>query len=149
MVAVVVVVVEVEVVVVDVLDVVGVVVDVLDVVGVVVVVEDVVVGVDVVVVVCWRQSFAASWAIVTAPSLRLLRKVGLTVAGRLWTSWLSAALALIAAPQSPDWTAASISLPWLLSAIDWSEVSRPAPPPQAATHETAKPSPPARMARGA
>jgi hypothetical protein len=79
----------------------------------------------------------------------LVRKVGLTVAGRFWMSWLSAALALIAAPQLPDWTAESISLPWLLSAIDWSAVSRPAPPPQAATQETAKPSPPARMARGA
>jgi len=57
-----------------------------------VVVEDVgevmVVGVDVggglkvVVAACWRQSFAASCAIVEAPWLRLLRSVGLTVTGR-------------------------------------------------------------------
>ena len=70
--------------------VVGVVLVVVVVVGVVVavvvvgVVVEVVVGGDVVVVAwCWRQSFAASCAIVTAPWLRLLRSVGLTVTGRL------------------------------------------------------------------
>jgi hypothetical protein len=129
--------------------VVGVVAEVEDVDGVEVVEDEVVVWVDVVVDVCWRHSSAASLAIVDAPWLRLLFSVGLTVAGRFWTSLLRAALALIAAPQLPDSTAAVISLPWPLSAIDWSPESRPAPPPQAATHETAKPSPPARMARGA
>jgi hypothetical protein len=37
--------------------------------------------------------------------------VGLTVIGSFWTSMLSAALALTAAPQSPDCTAELISLP--------------------------------------
>jgi hypothetical protein len=72
--------VEVEVVVVGVLDVVGVVVGMLDVVGVVV--ENVVVGVNVVVGSFWRQSLAASCAIVWAPWLKLVRSVGLIVAGR-------------------------------------------------------------------
>jgi hypothetical protein len=111
--------------------------------------EDEVVGVDTVVELCWRQSLAASCAIVAAPWVRFSRSVGLTVIGSVATSALSAALALTAAPQSPACTAELISLPWPLSAIDWSPESRPAPPPQAATHETAKPSPPARMARGA
>jgi hypothetical protein len=131
--------------------VVGVVVDVL-VVGVVVLVlveDDAVVGSDGVLAACWRQSRWASFAIVVAPWLRLLRKVGLIVTGRFWTSWFRDTLALIAAPQLPDCTAALTSLPWPLSESDWSPESRPAPPPQAATHETAKPSPPARMARGA
>jgi hypothetical protein len=133
--------------------VVGVVVDVV-VVGVVVVVvlleNDVVVGIDcVVVATCRRQSVCASFAIVTAPWSRFLRNVGLIEIGRFWTSRFSAALALTAAPQLPDCTAALISLPWPLSDRDWSAESRPAPPPQAATHEAAKPSPPARMARGA
>ncbi len=140
--------------------VVGVVVDVV-VVGVVVVVvvvvvlllllgDDVVVGIDcVVVATCRRQSVCASFAIVTAPWSRFLRNVGLIEIGRFWTSRFSAALALTAAPQLPDCTAALISLPWPLSDRDWSAESRPAPPPQAATHEAAKPSPPARMARGA
>ena len=140
-------VVDVDVVVEEVDDVVGVVVE--DVEGVVLD-EDVVVGIDVVVVTCWWQSFAASCAIVAAPSLRLLRSSGLTVTGRLWTSLASALLALIAAPQLPDWTAALISFPCPLKWIAWPPESRPAPPlPQAATHDTAKPSPPARMARGA
>jgi hypothetical protein len=64
-------------------------------------------------------------------------------------SLLSALPALMAAPQLPDWTAEAISLPWPLRVTDWLPESRPALPPQAATHETAKPSPPARMARGA
>jgi hypothetical protein len=77
-----------EVVVVDV----EVVLDVLVVVGVLVEVVVVVVGVLVAVVVvggvvvvawCWRQSLAASRAIVAAPWVRLLRSVGLTVTGRL------------------------------------------------------------------
>jgi len=41
----------------------------------------------------------------------LARSVGLIVTGRFWTSRLRAAPALIAAPQSPDWTAEVISLP--------------------------------------
>ena len=112
-------------------------------------VDGVVDGVDCVLAVCCRHSRRASFAIVVAPWLRLLRRVGLIVTGRFWTSWFRAALALTAAPQLPDCTAALISLPWPLSESDWSPESRPAPPPQAATHETAKPSPPARMARGA
>jgi hypothetical protein len=93
--------------------VVGVVVDVVvdGVVVLVLVEDDVVVGSDGVLAVCWRQSRWASCAIVTAPWLRLLRNVGLIVIGRFWTSWLSAALALLAVPQLPDWTAALISLP--------------------------------------
>jgi hypothetical protein len=113
-----------------------------------VVVGGVVVVVAVAVVSCWRHSVAASCAIVTAPWFKLSRRVRLTVMGRLCTSRRRAALALTAAPQSPDCTAELIWSPCPLSAIDWSEESRPAPPPQAATHDTAKPSPPARMARG-
>ena len=100
--------------------VVGVVVEVV-VVGVVVLVVvgvDVVVGTDGVLGACRRQSCWASCAIVAAPWLRLLRKVGLTVTGRFWTSWLKAALALLAVPQFPDCTAALISLPCPLSDSD-------------------------------
>ena len=88
-----------DVVVVGVLVIVGVVVDVV-VDGVLVV--DVVVEVEVVVASCWRHSVAASSAIVEAPWPKLRRSVGLTVTGRCRTSLLRAALALIAAPQSPD-----------------------------------------------
>jgi hypothetical protein len=100
--------------------VVGVVVEVVvDGVDVLVLVEDeVVVGSDGVLAACWRQSRWASFAIVTAPWLRLLRSVGLIVTGRFWTSWFRETLALIAAPQLPDCTAALISLPWPLSDSD-------------------------------
>jgi hypothetical protein len=108
-----------------------------------------VVGVEAVDTACWRQSLPASWAIVPAPWLRLLRRVGLTVTGRVWTSRLRAALAFRAAAQFPESTAEEIWSACPLRAIDWLPASRPDPPPQAATNETAKPSPPARMARGA
>jgi hypothetical protein len=48
---------------------------------------------------------------VTAPWVRFARSVGLTVIGSFCTSAFSAALALTAAPQSPDCTAELISLP--------------------------------------
>jgi hypothetical protein len=69
---------------------------------------DEVVGVDVVAALCCRQSLAASRAIVVAPWTRLRRNVGLTVIGRPCTSRLREALALMAAPQLPDWTAEEI-----------------------------------------
>ena len=75
-----------------------------DVEGVVVVLEEVV-GVEAVEGVCSRQSLPASWAIVLAPWFRLVRSVGLTVTGRVWTSWFSARLALSAAAQLPEFTA--------------------------------------------
>jgi hypothetical protein len=112
------------------------------------VVEEVV-GVEPVDAVCGWQSLWASWAIVLAPWLRLLRRVELTVAGRVWTSPERTALALTAAPQLPDWTADETASAWLLKALDWSPESRPEPPPQATTNDAANPSPPARMARGA
>ena len=52
-------------------------------------------------VVWWRQSFWASWAIVLAPWLRLLRSVGLIVTGSVWTSLPRIRLAFTAAPQLP------------------------------------------------
>jgi hypothetical protein len=73
----------------------------------------------------------------------------LTVTGSVWTSPLRTELALSAAPQLPECTADEIRSAWVLSAFDWSPESRPEPPPQATTKEAAKPSPPARMARGA
>jgi hypothetical protein len=111
--------------------------------------EDELVGVDAVEDVCCRQFLRASRAIVLAPWVRFLRSVGLMVTGRVWTSRFSATLALTAAPQFPDPTAELIWSAWPLSAIDCSPESRPEPPPQATRNETAKPSPPARMARGA
>ncbi|MFZ0977085.1 MAG: hypothetical protein WAN22_33020 [Solirubrobacteraceae bacterium] len=104
----VVVVVDVVVGVVELVEVVGVVVDDVD---DEVLLEDAVVGVEMVVDACWRHSFAASWEMVTAPWVRFARSVGLTVIGSFWTSVFSAALALTAAPQSPDCTAELISLP--------------------------------------
>ncbi len=59
-------------------------------------------------VVWWRQSFWASSAIVLAPWLRLLRSVGLTVTGSVWTSLARIRLAFTAAPQLPFWTAEAI-----------------------------------------
>ena len=79
-----------------------------EVLDVVVVVVEVLVGVEAVDVVCWRQSLAASWAIVPAPWLRFRRSVGLIVTGRVWTSLFRTALALRAAPQLPAWTAVLI-----------------------------------------
>ena len=79
---------------------------------------DVDVGVEAVEGVCWRQSSPASWAIVLAPWLRSLRRVGLTVTGRVWTSWFSARLALRAAAQFPESTAEEIWSACPLSVID-------------------------------
>jgi hypothetical protein len=84
----------------------------------VVVVLDEVVGVDGVDVVWWWQSLAASRAIVLAPWARFTRSVGLTVTGRLCTCRFKDALALMAAPQLPDWTAEEIWSACPLSAID-------------------------------
>jgi hypothetical protein len=61
-------------------------------------------------VVCWWQSCWASWAIVLAAWLRLLRSVELTVTGRVWTSPERIWLALSAAPQFPDCTAEETAL---------------------------------------
>jgi hypothetical protein len=84
---------------------------------VLVLVEVVVVGGDVDVV-CWWQSRWASWAIVPAAWLRLLRSVELTVTGSVWTSPERIALALTAAPQLPAWTAEDTASAWLLNALD-------------------------------
>jgi hypothetical protein len=84
----------------------------------VVVVLEVVVGADAVDAVCWWQSRWASWAIVPAAWLRLLRKVELIVTGRVCTSPDRTELALTAAPQLPDWTAEATASAWPLRAPD-------------------------------
>ncbi len=71
------------------------------VVGVVVDVDDVVVGVEVLVVVAFWQSCAASWPTVDPPWRRLARSVRLTVAGRFSTALLNAREADDAPPQFP------------------------------------------------
>ncbi len=113
----------VEVVVVELVVVVGVVVEVVVVVvgvelEVVLVVEEVVVGVEAVVAECWWQSCWASWEIVLAAWVRLLRSVELIVTGRVCTSPERTALAFTAAPQLPDCTAEETWSAWLLSALD-------------------------------
>ncbi len=112
-----------DVVVVEVVVVVGVVVDVEVLVEVeveesVLLVLEAVLGVEGVEAVCWWQSRWASWAIVPAAWLRLLRRVELTVTGRVSTSPERIALALTAAPQFPDCTAEETASAWLLRAFD-------------------------------
>lgn len=85
---------------------------------VLVLVEDEVLDVEDVVVRCWWQSCCASWEIVLAACVRLLRSVELIVTGRVWTSPLRTPLAFTAAPQLPDCTAEETWSAWLLSAID-------------------------------
>ncbi|HUA50449.1 MAG TPA: hypothetical protein VMA77_34780 [Solirubrobacteraceae bacterium] len=84
----------------------------------VVLVLDAVVAVDAVVAACCWQSLWASWAIVPAAWVRLLRRVELIVTGSVWTSLFRTELALTAAPQLPDWTAEDTASAWLLSAAD-------------------------------
>jgi hypothetical protein len=79
----------------------------------------------------------------------LLWSVELIELGRLSTSAASEDAAREAAAQLPDWTAFEMVSTAALRLFAWSVESRPAPPPQAARIETAKPSPPARSARGA
>jgi hypothetical protein len=95
-----------------------VVVDVLVEVDVVVVGVEVLVGVEAVDAMCWWQSLTANRAIVLAPWFRLLRRVGLTVMGRVRTSWFSERLALRAAAQLPELTADAIWSACPLSPID-------------------------------
>jgi hypothetical protein len=100
-----------------------------------------------VLVVWWQSFWASSWT-VEAPWMRLLRRVALTDAGRLPTVPASAAAAVEAPLQLPAPTAEEIRSSCPESVLDWSDESRPEPPPHAATtSETANPSPPARMAR--
>jgi hypothetical protein len=87
-------------------------------VDVLVLVLEVVVGVDAVEAMCLRQSLPASSAIVLAPWLRLPRRVGLTVTGRVRTRSFNARLALTAAAQFPESTAEEIWSAWPFSAID-------------------------------
>jgi hypothetical protein len=87
-------------------------------VDVVVLVLGVLVGVDAVEAMCCRHSLNASRAIVLAPWLRLPRRVGLIVTGRVRTSWFRARLALRAAAQLPESTAEEIWSACPFSAID-------------------------------
>jgi hypothetical protein len=123
------------------------------VVGVLVLVVDelvlvVVLEVGVVVVVVCRQSLAASTPTVDAPWVRFRRRFLFTVPGRLLTELLNRCEALDAAPQSPALAADPTWSSWFDSEFAWSAESRPAPPPQAASSETAKPVPHATSARG-
>jgi hypothetical protein len=72
---------------------------------------------DVLVLRC-RQSCWASWEMVEAAWLRLLRNVELIVTGSVCTWLLRTALALTAAPQLVDCTAETTWSAWLLSAFD-------------------------------
>jgi hypothetical protein len=113
------------------------------------VVELVVVEVVVDVTACWWHSETAWSASLETPSFRLVVSERLTVGGRFAASFRSDAAAFSAAAQLPDWTAVDTEsrAAWRLFA--WSPESRPAPPPQATRDEAARPSPPARSARGA
>ena len=104
--------------------------------------------VELVVEVVRRQSLMAFVYTTETPLARSLRSLGLTVTGRFATDLLRSRPLVAAAPQLFAATAADTwsSLP--CSWADWSPDSRPGPPPQAASRETAKPVPPARSARG-
>jgi hypothetical protein len=113
------------------------------------VVDDGVEVVDVDVVVVW-QSWTDSWPTVATPCLRLAASAGFTDEGRLSIALLSAVTALAAAPQLPEPTADDSWSSWFDSDPAWSLESRPEPPPpQATRNAAAKPSPPAKSARGA
>jgi hypothetical protein len=116
---------------------------------VVVLVVGVLVVVDVVVDVepCWH-CLSASCETVDAAWFRLAWTVRLTVEGRLRISVWSLPLSVFTAPQSRAETAVDTALRLFDSLVAWSLESRPAPPPQAARHDTARPNPPTRSARG-
>ena len=114
-----------------------------------VVVFGVLVVVVVVVVVLPRQSTDARWATVVTPWLSTWVSVRLIVGGRFATSLRSESAALAAAAQLPLWTAVETESRAALKLLAWSPESRPASPPQATRQDAARPSPPARSARGA
>lgn len=114
-----------------------------------VVVFGVLVVVVILVVVVLRQSMEARWATVSAPWLSTWVSVRLIVGGRFATSLRSELAALLAPAQSPFWTAVETESSAALKLFAWSAESRPEPPPQAARQHAARPSPPARSARGA
>jgi hypothetical protein len=91
----------------------------------------------------------ASCLIVLAPWLRSRCSVELIVDGRFATPLVSALAALDAAPHCPEATAEEIESSCAFNVLDWSDESRPEPPPQAARKAVARPRPPARSARGA
>jgi hypothetical protein len=93
------------------------------------------------------QSTAASWLTVEAPCARFWASVVLIVEGRLATESENERAATLAAPQWNEATAEDRVFSWLLRSAAWFPDSRPLPPPQATTNDTAKPSPPARNAR--
>jgi hypothetical protein len=75
--------------------------------------------------------------------------VPLTDGGRFTTALLKVVMSVATASHWPALTSDEIWSSWLLRLSAWSDESRPEPPPQATRNETAKPSPPARSARGA
>jgi hypothetical protein len=96
--------------------------------------------------VLWH-SLAASWLTVCAPWPRFCTSVVFTVEGRFATPLLNERAALAATPQLPAATAEDSAASWLLRLLAWSLESRPLLPPQATRNDTAKPIPPARIAR--
>jgi hypothetical protein len=116
---------------------------------VVAVVVAVVVGVVVAVVVAvdCPHCCTASWVTVEAPWVRSARSVVLTVEGRLATLVARLRASLCTTPQWPAERAEETRSSWLLRTFAWFPESRPAPPPQAAMKEVAKPRPPATSAR--
>jgi hypothetical protein len=91
----------------------------------------------------------ASCPMVETPWVRLLRSVELTEGGRFTTAFASPLVAFETSPQFPWAIAEETASSWLLRVEPWSAESSPEPPPQATTIEAAKPSTPARTARGA
>jgi hypothetical protein len=102
-----------------------------------------------VVVVPLRQSIEARSATVEAPWFSTWVSVRLIDGGRFATSLRSESAALLAAAQLPFWTAVETESSAALKLLAWSPESRPASPPQAASEHAARVSPPARSARGA
>jgi len=98
-------------------------------------------------VVRWQSRMAFVYTTDT-PLPRSRRSVGLIVTGRPATELLRCWPLVAAAPQSCAATAADTWSSWPFNWAAWFPESRPGPPPQAASRETAKPVPPARSARG-